>query len=190
MPDEYPVIPTSTVVIPVSLVIFSAMALLLHRRRELTVGRLALAVITCIYASGVLQSVLLPFPIQVGASRDGMAPWHAYLQLVPFYDHDPTGYMLNVALFVPLGVLLPLVWRVLSVRRAVAIGFLASLVVELIQFILVISVTSGRVADVDDLIANTLGTLLGYAAFRTAHMVPALGQLMDATTWPAKQQQT
>ena len=190
MPDEYTVIPANAVVIPVALIALGAMLLLLHRRRALTLGRTALAVVTCVYGSAVLQSTLLPFPIRVGTSRDGMAPWHAYLQLVPFYDHDPTGYILNVALFVPLGVLLPLVWRVSSVRRAVVIGFLASFVVELVQFILVISVTSGRVADVDDLIANTLGTLVGFIAFRIAQMVPPLGRLMAAVIWPAKLQQT
>lgn len=68
--------------------------------------------------------------------------------------------LLNVGMFVPLGVLLPLVstkfrrwhWTILS-------GFGLSLLIELIQFCL------GRgVCDVDDLFANTLGCIIGFFA--------------------------
>ncbi len=189
MPGTYPVVPASLVVVPVLIAALVAMLRLLYRRHALDLERAAVALVACVYAGGVLRSVLLPFPIRVGAARDGMAPWHAYLQLVPFYDHDPTGYLLNVALFVPLGALLPFLARVSSVRTAALIGFLLSLLVEVVQFVLVISVTSGRVADVDDLIANTIGAVLGFALLRAAGTLPALARLTTAATWPARGQQ-
>lgn len=66
--------------------------------------------------------------------------------------------LLNVAMFVPLGVLLPLLWK--GSRKwyvMVPIGFGVSLGIELVQLAL------GRgVCDADDLFANTLGAALGY----------------------------
>ncbi len=70
--------------------------------------------------------------------------------------------LLNVALFVPLGVLLPLVGK--PFRKwwlTVPAGFVLSLVIELVQLGL------GRgICDVDDLFANTLGAAVGYFAVR------------------------
>lgn len=66
--------------------------------------------------------------------------------------------LLNIAMFLPLGVLLPLAIK--PFRRwywILTAGAGTSLVIELLQYILGL----GQ-ADVDDLICNTLGTMLGY----------------------------
>ena len=65
----------------------------------------------------------------------------------------------NVLLYLPLGLLLPLVWKRASWWRVTAAGLALSLVTELIQPVV------GRSFDVDDLIANTLGALAGYGVF-------------------------
>lgn len=66
--------------------------------------------------------------------------------------------LLNVALFVPAGFLLPLLWEKLRKwKRAIPAGFGLSLAVELAQLAL-----ARGVCDVDDLIANTLGAALGF----------------------------
>ncbi len=64
--------------------------------------------------------------------------------------------LLNIALFVPLGLLLPMVSKRLG-KWTVPAGFLLSLGVELAQLGLSIGTF-----DVDDLFTNTLGTLLGF----------------------------
>lgn len=68
--------------------------------------------------------------------------------------------LLNVAMFVPLGVLLPLLWeRMRKWYVLLAAGFGSSLFIEAVQYL------SGRgLLDVDDLFANTLGAALGYCA--------------------------
>lgn len=66
--------------------------------------------------------------------------------------------LLNVAMFLPLGVLLPLVAK--PFRKwywMLAAGMGASLVIEMLQYVL-----SRGQADVDDLLCNTLGAMLGY----------------------------
>lgn len=66
--------------------------------------------------------------------------------------------LLNIAMFMPLGILLPLVWkRCRKWYRMLGAGFGLSLWIELMQYV------SGRgVLDVDDLFTNTLGAMLGF----------------------------
>lgn len=66
--------------------------------------------------------------------------------------------LLNVALFAPLGALLPLLWK--KFRKwyiTIPIGFGTSLAIELVQLAI-----SRGICDVDDLFANTLGTIVGF----------------------------
>jgi hypothetical protein len=69
---------------------------------------------------------------------------------------DMRDFILNVLLFVPLGIVI----AVLHGRWSVALvaGFCVSFLVEFLQFVL----ASGRTSDINDLIANTSGTILGY----------------------------
>ena len=83
--------------------------------------------------------------------------------------------LLNIALFVPLGVLLPLLWK--PFRKwyaALGAGFGVSLLIELTQLF-----TGSGMCDVDDLFTNTLGAMLGWCA---AMLVLALHQ--KSRTWP------
>jgi len=187
---DQPEIPALPVLVPLAAIAFAALVWRLRRRGALTVVkaavlRVAVAAVTCVYGAGLLGSVLLPFPISVGAARDDLVPWRLFVQLVPVATADPIGIVLNVELFVPLGLLLPLIARVSSAGRAVAIGFLLSLGIELVQFVADITVSTGRVADVDDLLGNTIGAFAGYVIFRVAVRVPVLARIAAAATWPA-----
>lgn len=76
--------------------------------------------------------------------------------------------LLNIALFAPLGVLLPLLFR--RLRRwyaALAAGFGVSLAIEVLQYVL-----QRGTLDVDDLFANTLGCLLGYCLVMALRKLP------------------
>lgn len=66
----------------------------------------------------------------------------------------------NILLFVPLGLLPPLLWRRYRGWRGAALPALCSLLVELAQ------IFTGRSVDVDDLILNALGGLLGWLLAR------------------------
>ncbi|MBQ1821205.1 MAG: VanZ family protein [Clostridia bacterium] len=72
--------------------------------------------------------------------------------------------MWNVCLFMPLGALLPCVFVPLrsGAWKTVLICLLLSLSIETMQFFI------GRVADMDDLIANTLGGAFGRALYTVA----------------------
>ena len=68
----------------------------------------------------------------------------------------------NLVLFIPLGLLIPLVWRRLRVRDGILIAIAFSVGIELLQY-LSRMVGSKRLADVNDVILNVLGACLGLA---------------------------
>ncbi len=79
--------------------------------------------------------------------------------------HGNTIYLLisllgNIGIFLPVGFFFSLLWRKNPFWQAVLGGAGVSLVIELCQLPL------GRATDVDDLILNTLGALLGYLVYR------------------------
>ena len=79
-----------------------------------------------------------------------------------FFTDELLGYerfevLANVALFVPLGFLLPIIWRRLRWWQVDLICLGTTCVVELVQPLI------DGVGDLDDLIANTLGGIIGCA---------------------------
>jgi glycopeptide antibiotics resistance protein len=113
-------------------------------------------------------AVLTLLPIAWFGRPDDYRP-----QLVPFegilveLEESPLGALAdlfgNVLLFAPLGFLLPLL--IPAIRRwwqALAVGAGISLLIELYQ----LTWPLVRKASVDDLLMNTLGAVLGFAALR------------------------
>lgn len=88
--------------------------------------------------------------------------WDPTLNLVPFQDFSTsniTGMVLNAIMFAPLGFLLPAYFeRYRRWGRTLAAGFFTSLAVEAIQLF------TFRATDVDDLLMNTLGAVVGFLA--------------------------
>lgn len=72
------------------------------------------------------------------------------------YDDMIRQLIANAAMFMPLGFFYPFVFQH---KYTVLAGFLLSLVIEIIQFPI------GRSTDVDDLIMNTVGALIGYLIY-------------------------
>jgi len=71
----------------------------------------------------------------------------------------------NLAVFIPIGFLLPLIRTGrTSFGFVVAISAGLSLLIELLQFF-----TGYRVADIDDVLLNTISGAIGYALFRTVY---------------------
>ena len=75
-----------------------------------------------------------------------------------FFFQDWLNIFINIAMFIPLGAILPLMAKLF--RRwyvTVPFGFAVSLIIEMIQYF-----TGRGIMDVDDIFTNTLGTALGY----------------------------
>lgn len=67
--------------------------------------------------------------------------------------------LLNIALFVPLGLAAPFISKKSSFLKTVVTGLSLSFIVEFIQIFI------GRECEMDDLICNTLGTVIGYLMY-------------------------
>ena len=81
------------------------------------------------------------------------------INLVPFayMFSDYRNSLLNVLLFVPLGLFLPVLWkRFRSLLWTGFVGFSFSLSIELLQLLTL------RATDINDLMTNTAGTILGW----------------------------
>ncbi len=97
------------------------------------------------------------------------------INVIPFADGFSLSFLLNILLFVPLGFLCPCISRYYrQAKHAVLLGFGLSLTIELAQLF-----TQYRATDVDDLITNTAGTLLGYLCFRLIHRAKKDGREPD-----------
>ena len=111
-----------------------------------------------VYLVAIYSAVGLPSVVGIHVDPE--------VHLIPLLDgwNSPLSYLknmlLNTLLFLPLGFLLPVLWdRARSLKRVFLFGFFLSLGVELLQLL------NFRLTDVNDLIANTAGALLGYLLF-------------------------
>jgi glycopeptide antibiotics resistance protein len=142
-------------------------------RREawIEAGRVMVGGGLALYLALVLVLTLLVLP------QDHPAP-----NLVPFRSmsrdlkeqgvHLVVNFVGNLGVFAPFGALLPLALRGKTTAGQVAWwGFLLSAGIELAQF-----ASGRRVADVDDVLLNVAGGLLGFAAFRACQ---ALGNILS-----------
>lgn len=166
----------------------AVVTLILYSRRGAAQGQRGLfyRLLMCLYGTGVLYFVLFPIDVNIGQYA-ATNPWYNGIQWIPVFTIDLSSFVKNILLFVPLGLLLPLIsGRVRSFRQAGQNAFRASLGIELVQLAVRITLGSGRTTDVNDLIANTLGGLLGYAAYLGAVRIPALNQLLGADRKPVR----
>jgi glycopeptide antibiotics resistance protein len=139
----------------------------LQRRRfgRVQPQRLLGVAVICVYTMTLAGLTIAPaYDVALTCrSRTGGA-----LRLDPFHTLvAPTGFavvqvLLNTALFVPLGMILRGVLR-LDATASVATGMLLSALIELTQYTGAFGIypCGVRIADVEDLLANTLGALVG-----------------------------
>jgi glycopeptide antibiotics resistance protein len=138
------------------------------------------------YALSVVAITIFPIRPRPAGYWTG-EPWWTVFHWIPF-DVDGPSFTLNVIMFVPFGVLVPLLrpaadnYRRLAVRAAGA-----SLAIELTQLVIGLTLGSRRTVDVNDLITNTAGALLGLLILRLAVPSPAHRALISpARVSPAR----
>lgn len=131
--------------------------------------RLRKVVVTLLLvAYGILLSYLT---LYAGTTH---VPWSGRVRLIPLetittvLSKEPMEILINIvgnlAVFMPIGLLTPLLRdEPTSARRVAALSAGVSLLIEVLQLF-----SGRRIADVDDVLLNTLGGLLGYATYLAA----------------------
>ena len=138
------IVPAAVVLIPIFLILYGTVY---HRNNWQSVC----GCLFCLYLSAVFSLVGIPNILYFRPEIN--------LNLIPFYGiiADLKNSILNVALFVPLGCFLPVLWfRFRKFAPVVFFGFGLSLFIELLQML------TFRATDVNDLITNVLGTVIGF----------------------------
>ena len=81
-----------------------------------------------------------------------------YLFDYPIFREALINFIGNTTMFIPLGIVWPAVFRQLDThKKAILSGVLTSLAIEILQIPFF-----DRVSDIDDLILNSLGFVMGY----------------------------
>ena len=95
-------------------------------------------------------------------SHLGQSLFNPNIELLPLADGFSFSFILNIIAFMPFGFLVPMISPSYSKwYKTVGLGFLFSLSIEVSQLF-----TLYRATDINDLLTNTLGTLLGFLFFR------------------------
>lgn len=154
------------------------LAIQYRRHGRLSWRRSITTTMACVYGFGLFSYTMLPLP----ETRDAFCrPGVAVPQLEPgrfindfqatIVERGLSGFatsftlwqiLFNIILFMPLGIL-AVRWLRGNIFTGVLLGFAVSLAIELTQYtgIYGLYTCAYRVADVDDLITNTAGALLG-----------------------------
>ena len=146
----FDIIPAAVVLIP----LFGILYITVYDRNF---RKCVLYCLFCLYLSAVFALVGIP---NISYIRP-----EVNLNLVPFVGmiQDFKNSILNVLLFIPLGFFLPILCgRFGKLIPNISFGFGLSLVIELLQML------TFRATDVNDLITNSIGTILGFLLAKAA----------------------
>lgn len=123
-----------------------------HGKRQAPL-HIAAAFVFCYYLIGILTM----------AGIHAFKPFSPRIVLIPFRDmiNGPIDTFLNIVLFLPLGLFLPLLYEKYNKVNMVALaGLSLSTVVEVTQMF------GMGATDINDLITNTVGACLGYCIYK------------------------
>ena len=147
--------------------------------RRMPTWQVAARVLLALYLGWLIGATLFPLPLHHIAGGGGLEAALNHPNLVPFASVRatlaeqavwPRVRLLggNVLVFVPFGLLLPAIWpRLDGVWRMALVGVAVGISIEFMQLAVSLALGSWyRMSDVDDVILNTAGVLLGYGLWR------------------------
>lgn len=163
------------------------LAVIYRKDREIPRVRTAVLSLTLYYYLYVMLTHVVGIPTLAEfrrVSQFGEPIFNPNINLIPLRDGGSLSFLLNIVLFVPLGFLCPLISKTFErVRNTFLMGLALSLLIEMAQLF-----TLYRATDIDDLLTNVAGTMVGYICFRLIAALPVIrrrtkGEACDYTAW-------
>lgn len=112
---------------------------------------------------GTVDGAVQPLEFDVATAFPPRINWVPFVYLFdyPVFREALINLIGNTAMFIPLGIVWPAVFRELDTHtKAIAAGVGTSLLIEILQLPFYV-----RCSDIDDLILNSAGYLLGYGIY-------------------------
>lgn len=91
--------------------------------------------------------------------------------VVPFHGAHLLQFKLNILLFIPLGIIVTSIRQHYRWFNTLLLGLAVSCGIEILQLVTSLLSLNVRSFDVDDLITNTFGALIGYIIYRVAQRI-------------------
>ncbi|RIX60059.1 VanZ family protein [Paenibacillus nanensis] len=148
-----------------------------HGRKEKTL-QFVMLVSLLIYLCGVIHFVFFPIDVNIGLYAN-QTPWYKTVNWIPILTIDVKTFVLNVIMLIPLGMYVPFLRMktAASAKTAAKFGFMMSLSIELLQLLIRVTLGNGRSTDINDLLANTLGAVIGYLIVKSLFKQPLFKSL-------------
>ena len=160
------------------------------KQRSIDWKREAVLILMYINLAVIIRFVFFPRALVEGHVQplvfDATAVFPLRINLLPLahlFDYNSIRDIIwnvvgNAAMFIPSGIVLPIVYRKLnSFWKVIAAGAFISLCIEILQLPF-----ASRASDVDDLILNTLGVAVGYGIYAIVkHLKLALSHSRDSS---------
>lgn len=147
------------------IVICVILVIIFKKNRTIPKIRTLLLAVAFYYYVYIMLTKIVGIPTlreYIRLSNLGEAFFNPDINLIPFSDGFSLGFILNIILFIPLGFLCPIISKSYQcIKNTFLIGSGLSLSIEIVQLF-----TLYRATDIDDLITNVAGTLIGYLGFR------------------------
>ncbi|KAF0815968.1 putative membrane protein [Bacillus sp. ZZV12-4809] len=132
------------------------------RKKTVSIMHYVTLVSFVIYLLCVIHLVFFPIGVNLGRYAN-QTPWYKSINAIPIVTIDIKTFLLNILMMLPLGVYIPLLIKNMAgIKKAATLGLMFSLSFELIQLLIRVTLGSGRSSDINDIIANTAGTVIGF----------------------------
>lgn len=146
---------------PISLILFSLIFItqyFINKKLKTNFKTYLLEFILCLYIITVFEITgIIGYDFKLSNIHNGFTQ----MNLIPFIGASFKMLILNFLLFTPYGVLVSIVFnkRSWNLKRIFSLALISSFIIEISQ------IFTGRFVELDDIIMNSLGTLLGYLLF-------------------------
>ena len=88
------------------------------------------------------------------------------INLVPFSEGLTQNGILNIIMTVPFGFLIPCIYKDISAKRMLLLSAFIGVIIESLQLgIALIAGFTFRIIDIDDVIFNFIGSIIGYGIY-------------------------
>lgn len=154
------------ILIPAFIIFLFYIVFITRNTNKYQLGQGVLLISFAIYFLSIIHLVFFPIEVNIGEYAN-QTPWYKTINVIPILTIDIPTFILNIVMLIPFGMYLPLISNNYKTVRTVALlGLYTSLSFEFIQLLIRVLLGNGRSTDINDLIANTLGAVVGFLVLK------------------------